>query len=191
MLKASPFKAKIEALLVNPSRDSGLESHLVSSIELGYGGLEGETHAGLTRLSCSRVLGQYKRGSEIKNTRQISIVSVEELALIAQKLDIPYLKPEWLGANIVVSGIPDFSLIPPSSRLISTLGVSIVVDMINHPCKFVADVINQHFPNKGKRFPKVALHHRGVIGWIEKSGHLSNDDRLQLHVPIQPVYPHL
>jgi hypothetical protein len=191
MLKASQFNAKIEQLLVNFSRESGIESQSVNSIEVNYEGFVGESHSGLTRASCARVLSQYQRGTEISNVRQITIISIEELDKIAQLLQLPYLKPEWLGANIVVSGIADFSLIPPSSRLISTSGVSIVVDMVNHPCRYVGDVINQHFPDKGKLFPKEAFHLRGVTGWVEKEGSLVCGESFQLHIPIQPVFPHL
>ena len=45
----------------------------------------------------------------IRNDRQISIVSAEELALIAKELHVPEVKPEWLGANLLISGIPNLS----------------------------------------------------------------------------------
>ena len=49
--------------------------------------------------------GQYAQGTEIRNTRQISIVSVEELAFIADSMGIDTLQPEWVGANLLVSGM--------------------------------------------------------------------------------------
>ena len=43
----------------------------------GYAGFEGDCHAGLSRPSCSRVTSQHPKGTEIRNTRQLSIVSAE------------------------------------------------------------------------------------------------------------------
>jgi len=190
MLKPSAFHANIDALLVNYNRESSLVSEVVPEVEVSYEGMLGEAHGGLTRLSCSRVRGQYPRNTPIRNARQISIISTEELAIIAEQLDVPYLKPQWLGANIVVSGITDFSLIPPSSRLISESGVSLVVDMINGPCRFVGEVIDQTFPGKGKYFTKGAYNLRGVTAWVEKTGTLKAGDSFRLHLPVQPASPH-
>lgn len=190
MLKPSQFHAKIDALLINENRELTLASESVTNIQVNYCGIQGEAHGGLTRSSCSRVLSQYPRDTQIRNVRQITIVSAEELSKIAENMGIPYLKPEWLGANIVVSGIPDFSLIPPSSRLISDSGVSIVVDMINGPCRFVGAVIDETFPGKGKFFAKAAYNIRGITGWVEKTGVLKQQDSLRLHIPVQPESPH-
>ena len=190
MLKPSKFNANIDALFVNHNRDLTLASITTTSAKLDYLGMQGEAHGGLTRPSCSRVLAQYPRGTEIRNVRQITIISAEELLKIAANMDVPYLKPEWLGANILVSGIPDFSLIPPSSRLISDSGVSIVVDMINGPCRFVGEVIDESFPGKGKFFAKAAYYIRGITGWVEKTGTLVQGESFRLHLPVQPVFPH-
>ncbi|MCV6594833.1 MAG: sulfurase, partial [Silicimonas sp.] len=89
----------------------------LEEMTLSFAGLEGEFHAGLTRPSCSRVTSQYPKGTEIRNTRQISILSAEELARIADTLDLDEIDPAWLGATIVLDGIPDFSHVPPSARL--------------------------------------------------------------------------
>lgn len=191
MLKKTQLVATIEGLFTNPSREVGLESIEQQSATLNYAGMEGETHGGETRFSCSRVSGQYLKGTEIRNVRQISITSSEELACIAENMGIDKIEPSWLGANIVVSGIADFSLIPPSSRLISANGTSMTVDMINGPCKFVGDVIEQLYPGKGKLFVKAAYNMRGVTAWVECPGELVVGDSLILHVPKQPNYPHL
>jgi len=190
MLKPAGISGRVEAVLVNPDRGSSLASTRVDSVRAGYDGFEGEAHGGLTRKACSRVKHQYQRGTEIRNTRQVSILSVEELALIAQHMGIARLEPEWLGANLLISGIPDLTLLPPSSRLIASGGTSIVVDMENGPCRFPGEVIDEYFPGHGKRFVKAARHLRGVTGWIERAGSISVGDELALHVPQQPPYVH-
>ena len=70
-------------ILVNEDRATGLDSSVRQRVTVTFAGFEGETHGGLTRPSCGRVKAQYPRGTEIRNTRQITIVSQEELDDIA------------------------------------------------------------------------------------------------------------
>ena len=93
----------------------------------------GEMHAGLTP-SCSRVLSQYERGTEIRNVRQLSLVSEEELSAIADEMGIAQFDPSLIGSSVVLRGIPDFSHIPPSSRLQNDAGTTLTIDMQNRPC---------------------------------------------------------
>ncbi len=127
--------ARTEVILVNSTPKEDLSSARVPSVTASYAGFEGESHSGLVRSSCVRVRHQYPQGTEIRNTRQISIVSAEELALIADSMGVSELQPEWLGANLLVSGIPDFSQIPPSTRMIFAGGAALVVDLENSPCE--------------------------------------------------------
>lgn len=188
ILTATNLRGRIEAVLVNPDRGESLESQRVAGARVSFAGLEGDTHAGLTRESCVRVRSQYPRGTEIRNTRQLSIVSVEDLATIARKLDIESVEPEWVGANLVVSGIPRFTLVPPSSRLIASTGTSLVVDMENAPCVYPGEVIEKHHAGRGKAFAKAARQLRGVTAWVEREGELQVGDELTLHVPPQRIY---
>ena len=57
-----------------------ITSQPVAEMPLTFAGFAGEVHAGLTRPSCSRVLKQYPRNTEIRNVRQLCVVSVEEMA---------------------------------------------------------------------------------------------------------------
>ena len=81
---------------------------------------------------------------------------------MAGRLDIPEIKPEWVGADMILRGIPDFTLIPPSSRLIFDGGVSLTVDMENAPCKYPAEMIEAAYPGHGMAFPATARSKRGV-----------------------------
>lgn len=191
MLKPTKVQGRVDAVLINSDRDQTLASRRVDKVRATFAGFEGDAHGGLTRSACSRVTLQYKRGSEIRNTRQVSILSAEELALVAQRMEIGHLEPEWVGANLLISGIPELSFLPPSSRLIFSGGASLVVDMENGPCKYPGQVIDEFFPGFGKQFPKAALHHRGVTAWVEYEGLISVDDEVALHVPMQPPYRYL
>ncbi len=180
--------ARTELILVNSTPDKDLSSSRIPSVEVSYRGLQGESHSGLVRSSCVRVRHQYPQGTEIRNTRQISIVSSEELAIIADGMGIAELKPEWLGANLLVSGIPDFSRIPPSTRMIFAGGASLVVDLENSPCKYPGEVIERHHPGFGNLFANAAVGRRGVTAWVEREGQINTGDSIQLYIPPQRIY---
>ncbi|RYH01149.1 MOSC domain-containing protein [Salipiger sp. IMCC34102] len=160
----------------------------LEEMPLTFAGFEAEVHAGLTRPSCSRVLGQHPRGTEIRNVRQISIVSAEELAQIAAALDLETVDPAWLGASVVVEGIADFSHLPPSARLQGPDGVTLVVDMLNAPCTLVAKTIEEARPGHGKGFKAAAKARRGVTAWVERPGTLRRGETVTLHVPTQRAW---
>lgn len=164
----------------------------LEEMPLTFAGYEAEFHAGLTRPSCSRVKAQYPRGTTIRNARQLSILSAEELDGIAADLGLEAVDPAWLGASVVISGIPDFTHIPPSSRLQAEGGCTLTVDMLNGPCQFPAMTIEAARPGHGKGFKPAAEGRRGVVAWVEREGVLRLGDRVRLHVPSQrPWRPEL
>lgn len=150
------------------SRDAGLASLPCDGLKLDFAGPEGEDHGGLTRPSCSRVTALYPRGTEIRNTRQISILAAEDLESIAETLGIAKMDPSWLGATMVIRGIPDFSYLPPSARLQFADGSTLTVDMQNEPCNLPAKVIEQAAPGFGRGFKNAASGRRGVTAWVER-----------------------
>lgn len=188
ILRAANIEGKVHSVLVNGKPDQGLATERIHSVIVSYEGFEGDWHSGLVRKSCVRVRQQYEEGTEIRNTRQITIISQEELAAIAEKMGVPVLEPEWLGANILLSGIANFSFVPPSSRLIFSGGVSLVVDLENEPCKYPGDVIEENHPGYGRRFAESALNLRGVTAWVEKEGAIHEGETIALHIPPQRIY---
>ena len=165
-----------------------IRSQPVETARLSYAGIEGDFHSGLTRHSCVRVKAQYPQGTEIRNTRQLSILSAEELSEIAAEIGVESLDPRLLGASIVVKGIPDFTHIPPSSRLQTPEGTTLTVDMLNGPCNMPAREIEREAPGHGKGFKAAALGKRGVTAWVEREGPLSVGDQLRLHIPGQRAW---
>jgi hypothetical protein len=190
-LKPTDFIGKITWLGRVADRDAALESVSLPVLYAHFSGPEAEAHGGLTRPSCSRVLGQYKRNTTIRNTRQFSILSAEDLAAIAAKMGLENLDPALLGASMVISGIPDFSHIPPSSRLQATGGATLVNDMENRPCTLPARPIENRHPGFGKAFKPAAMGRRGITAWVEAEGLLTLGAEVRLHVPDQPVWAHL
>lgn len=156
---------------------NSLVSERVSSIRVLENGLEGDKHTGWLRKADVRAR-HYPKGTLIWNSRQISIVSEEELAVVARGMGIPKIEPEWLGANMCVREIPDFSLLQPRTKIFipnedggSEVGIYITAP--NKPCVGPGEVIQIHYPEiKGlaTQFPKVAINKRGVVAVVECSG---------------------
>lgn len=190
-LKPTDFVGTITWLGRVADRGSALESKALTEIMARFSGPDGESHGGLTRPSCSRVLGQYKRNTTIRNTRQFSVLGAEELANIAAGMGLDALDPALLGASMVIAGIPDFSHIPPSSRLQADGGATLVVDMENRPCTLPARPIEARHEGKGRRFKPAANGKRGITAWVEAEGMLRVGAQIRLHIPDQPVWAHL
>jgi hypothetical protein len=185
------FEGRITWLGYVPHRERAeIETVALEEMPLGFGGFAADCHAGETRPSCSRVTDQYPRGTTIRNVRQVSLVSEEELVEVAAALGLDRVEPAWVGASVVVDGIPDFSHLPPSSRLQGPDGVTLTVDMQNRPCRFPAKTIEDARPGHGKRFKEAAEGRRGVTAWVERPGVLRLGDSLRLHVPDQRAWAH-
>jgi len=189
-LKATQFSGEIVFLgVVAP--DSGLAAQPAERLVLSLDGAEGEAHSGRTRESCSRVMEQHERGTIIANTRQLTILSDEELAETAFALHIPRVAPEWVGASIVLRGLPDLTHLPPSSRLQGPDGATLVVDMENRACVLPGKVLEHFHPGTGSRYKPAAQGRRGVTAWVERPGVLEIGQSLRLHIPDQRAWEHM
>lgn len=190
-LLPTEFTAKITWLgRVDTGRDD-IRSAPLEAVEATYAGVAGELHAGLTRPACVRVSAQHPKETEIRNVRQFSILSAEELGEIAAAVGLDALDPAWLGASMVLEGIPDFSHVPPSSRLQNEDGTTLVIDMQNRPCIYPGKEIEKDAPGHGKAFKPAAVGRRGVTGWVEREGTLRVGDTMRLHIPDQRAWAHL
>ncbi len=172
-------------------RDAALESAALTEIFAGFDGPEGEAHGGINRPACSRVAALYKRNHPIRNTRQFAVMAAEDLAQIAAKMGLDSLDPALLGTSLVIAGIPDFSHLPPSSRLQAEGGATLVVDMENRPCTLPARPIENNHPGFGKRFKPAAQGLRGITAWVEAEGTLRVGAKMRVFIPDQPVWARL
>lgn len=190
-LMRTAFTGTITFLGFVPKDGDGLASQSLDRADVTLDGITGERHGGLTRASCSRVTSQYERGTEIRNVRQLSILSTEEMDKIADKMGLEALDPRLLGVSMVIKGIPDFTHVPPSSRLQAASGATFVIDMENRPCIYPGREIETDHTGYGKLFKPAAKHLRGVTAWVELGGAVAVGDSVTLHIPDQPVWPHL
>lgn len=190
LLSKASFAGAVSQLLATPDREAGLEKQARDHLMLRFDGIEGDCHGGLTRKSDSRMVKQYNRGTEVKNARQVSILSEEELAEVATNMGIPAVRPEWVGANLVTRGIPDLTLLPPSTRLRFPSGAMIAVDIENLPCRYPAAIIEKRHPEQKMGFVAAARHKRGVVGWIEAEGEIRAGDSITVWLPPRRLYAH-
>jgi len=188
-LKPTQIFARVVWLGAAADRKMALPSDPLEVMELSFAGYSREDHAGLTRASCSRVVSQYPKGTQIRNTRQLSIVSREDLQDIAANMGLEAVSPHLLGASMMIEGIADFTHVPPSSRLVAAdNGPGLIIDMENRPCIYPGQDIEQAHPGTGNAFKAAAKGRRGVTASVEREGSLRIGDMLQLHIPDQPAW---
>lgn len=173
---------KLDEILV--ARGDSFVTEVTGEVMLHFGGFMGDRHLGLTRPSCSRT-PWHTRGSEVSNTRQISVVAMEECAAIAHDMGIARIYPSWLGANLATRNIPNLSQLPPSTRMVFPSGATLFVTEENVPCRFPGKVIAQEYghPELGASFVKAAMGRRGIVALVEREGLLKTDDRIKLVLP--------
>lgn len=187
-LKQTEFVGRIEWLGVNPDRKVSLRNRAVDRVDVSLEGFAGESRLGLTRPSCVRVENLYPRGTTIRHSRQITILSRDELDDIRDAMGLDDFNPEWIGANMVLSGIPDLTHLPPASRLQAGNGCTLTLDLENGPCNWPGKVIDEDRPGFGKSFRTAARDRRGVLAWVERAGSLQLGDDLRLFVPDQRAW---
>ena len=73
--------------------DKGIRSVPMKNADVTFDGILGEAHSGATRPSCVRVTMLHPQGTEIRNSRQITILSAEENAEIAKIMGLEKLDP--------------------------------------------------------------------------------------------------
>jgi hypothetical protein len=180
---------KVTAVLKTTGTDD-FQTTRCADLPLTFEGVPGDRHGGHTRLSGGRE-PWYPRGTEMVNERQISILSEEELALVARRMELEVLKPEWIGGNVVLEGLPSLSLIPPRTRLAFEGGAVIRVDGDNAPCRIAGRAIADHVPDReglDLLFPEKARRLRGLVGFVEKPGVIRAGEAVTAFIPEQWIY---
>jgi len=157
------------------------------SAKLELDGFVGDKHKGFERIAAS--YDPDPTGTLRRNERQWSGVSIEELAIIAERLDLKEpLDASTLGANVCVEGIAGFSQLPKGSRLLFPSGAALLVEEGNPPCAdMAAQIAAKHTTHSGepvarRMFPRYAMGLRGVVGVIDIPGSIEVGDRVIVQV---------
>ncbi len=184
---ARPFAGHVTTCLVADGGD--FVSRPVDALAFDFAGIVGDFHSGLTRKTTSRE-PWYPRGTEIRNDRQLTIVSAEELAEVAALLDLPEIRPGWIGANLVLSGLAGLTLTPAGTRLFFAGGASLLIEGENAPCRVAGKSIGRHVGGRegfDLLFPKLARHKRGLVASIERPGTIRTGEDFALRPRRRPV----
>lgn len=175
----------------NASPDAAyMRSTPVSELRAELEGIVGDRHAGFVKRSDGRT-PQYARDTPIRNTRQVSIVSEEELTEMAARMGVPAIEGAWIGANLVVRGIAQLSALPPLTRWFFPAGATITLEGECGPCAYPGKAIASRYPHiagLGSGFPKGAVRLRGVVGWVERAGMIRHGDTVRVIVPEEHSY---
>ena len=130
--------------------------------------------------------------------RRVFLISISYLpllmeALVADRMGIAEISPEWIGANLVLDGIPHLSMLPAGALLFFKNGATVKVDAQNGPCRIagkqgalragLADI-----EGGALLFPKAAKRLRGLVAWVEKPGRLALGEEVSVRVPEQWIY---
>jgi hypothetical protein len=168
------------------------ETSAAETLDLALDGIPGDFHAGPTRRSGSRE-PWYPRGTEMRNERQLSIVAPDELAVVAGRMGLAEILPEWIGANLLLDGIPHLSMLPAGTLLFFKGGATVKIDAQNGPCRFAGKQIAVRAGMADEEagallFPKVAKRLRGLVAWVEKPGRVALGEEVSVRVPEQWIY---
>jgi hypothetical protein len=184
------LEAKVAGLYVATS--GHFRTRAVEEVQLGFDGIAGDIHAGFTRRSGGRE-PWYPRDTEIRNERQVSLVAPDELASIADHMALQEIRPEWIGANFLIEGLPQFSMLPAGTLMFFEGGATLKIEGQNHPCRFSGRSIAEmaDMPDKAGAalsFVKAAKRLRGLVAWVEKPGTVKAGEQISVRVPEQWIY---
>ncbi|MDF1609607.1 molybdenum cofactor sulfurase [Hoeflea sp. YIM 152468] len=190
ILPARRLKGRVTAAL--DARGGDFLTEPAASLEMDINGIKGDFHAGPTRKSGGRE-PWYPRGTEIRNERQLSIVATDELALAAALMGIERIEPGWIGANLVLDGFAQLSMLPPRTQLFFEGGVTLRIDGDNGPCRLAGAAIARNYPDIDQTalelgFVKAAKRRRGVVAWVEKPGVIHTGESVTAHIWEQWIY---
>lgn len=177
---------------VHAGNNEDLSKEGQASVEAKLDGFAGDKHSGFERVAWRG--DKDPEGTVRRNERQWSGVSVEELAIIEKKMDLKEpLTAETLGANICVEGIPDFSQLPKSVRLIFPSGAILAVEEGNPPCSDMGEQITAKYTtHSGERaaghlFASRAFGLRGVVGVVDVPGMIHAGDKVIVQLVDEPA----
>ncbi|MCV0397527.1 MAG: molybdenum cofactor sulfurase [Rhizobiaceae bacterium] len=168
------------------------ETRPVDALDLDFEGIAGDFHRGFTRRAGGRE-PWYERDTEIRNERQLSIVAPDELSRIAHGMGLDEVRPEWVGANLLLDSVPQLSMLPSGTLIFFSGGATLKVDAQNRPCRVAGRAIARNARVADQEavsllFPKVARRQRGIVAWVEKPGRIEAGEQVSVRIPEQWIY---
>lgn len=190
LMNAPIARGKVESLCV--------DGKSIKDADFTLKGPYGDRHSGYQRKLSGHDGGyirtsSLKKGDMVLNWRSWTGLSREELHEIELALGVK-IPPGCLLENIIVSGIPSFSKLKPTTRLVfpektSPFGNTQVVLAVweeNGPCAIVGKRLEEHHEQEGlkTRFVTAAQGKRGVMGIVLSPGNIEVGDSVLVYTPI-------
>ena len=175
----------VASLHISNNNDMGKESR--ETIQVEFDGIVADKHRSYMR-------GAYEgeslpEGTVRRNDRQWSAVSLEELAMIQEAMELETtLTATTLTANLCFEGIPNFSQLPKGSQLCFPTGAILMVEDYNPTCSYMSEKIAQTHtttsgqPPKRLEFVKAAKRLRGLVGVVDVVGTINAGDEVIVKV---------
>jgi hypothetical protein len=190
---ARVIRARAAAVLA--ADGEGFETRPVDQVTVDFegvvlDGLRGERHRGLARPADARV-PWFPRGTPIRNSRHLSLVSQDELDAVAAELGLSAIEPSWLGANLVIEGVPALSMLPRGSRLVFPQATTLAVEEQNAPCRKSGHAVARRGGGDARTpfaFVRAARRRRGLVAWVERPGLIRVGDAVEVRIPEQWIY---
>lgn len=180
--------------LYNTGDPDSLLTVPVQEMEVNLQGIVENKKSGFSKDSDSRDRellrdSHYPKHVEVRNWRQWSAVSPEELTDIANNLNVDLVTPEMLGANISLEGITNFTTLPRGTVFRFPSEAMLMVEEENNPCIGPGEEIHKVYPQvKPNLFQKSAIHKRGLVGVVQRAGILKVDDVVNVKVYEPKIY---
>ena len=168
-----------------------LDKQACEAIDLEFDGIVGDRHRSFTRACWEG--DKQPEGTLRRNERQWSAVSVEELAVISDGMDLADpLQASDLGANLCLEGVPGLSRLPRGTQLKFPSGAQLMVEEYNPPCSDMGEKIAAGYTGKSgaalaaSAFSNAAKFSRGIVGVVEATGRIAVGDEVTIkteHLP--------
>lgn len=170
-----------------------LEKVSLAAIKVELDGIVGDRHQSCYREAWSG--DKHPAGTRMRNERQWSAVSGEELAAISAEMDLDRpLGAADLGANLCLAGIRQLSRLPKGSVLRFPSGATLIVEEYNPPCRDLGASLAEKYLTRSGRplavtaFPVAAKLTRGIVGVVEVAGEIRPGDTVQLEIYKPPAW---
>lgn len=132
-------------------------------------------------------------GNPVFNWRTWTALSREELDQVESAMDA-LIPPGCLLENFIVSGIPEFSKLAPTTRLVfqqphgdGFMRPILAVWEENTPCKGVGQRLEDLYGRAGMKdaFKSLAKNKRGVMGFVLAQGIVKVGDTVKVYPPAE------
>jgi len=183
--------ARVVSVHAGSNEDLSKDEHPTIQVELD--GVVGDRHQSYDRSTWQG--DKQPEGTNRRNERQWSAVSVEELAEIRDAMDLSEpLTATRLGANLCLTGLQELSRLPKGTLLKFPSGAELMVEEYNPPCQDMGKKLASLYtkrsgePLSSTAFSKAAKLKRGVVGVVEVAGTISAGDEVTVVLYETPAW---